>query len=86
VLRETPRSRRTLRYPPSTPGRRSLESRKLDNQILCSLICLVQLATLNPRAMHNGLKGKSFRGAWSVRHPVSPSRRKSLNRFGARAV
>jgi hypothetical protein len=54
VLRETFRSRRTPPDPLHLPDRRSLESRKPDNQIPYALVLLNELATLAPLAVHNG--------------------------------
>jgi hypothetical protein len=61
VLRETFRSGRTPPDPLHLPDRRSLESRKPDNQIPYALVLLNELATLAPLAVHNGWIGKTFR-------------------------
>jgi hypothetical protein len=72
-LRETPRSRRTPRDPLPPPDRRSLESRKPDNQIPCALILSRAAGHPQSACSANGSIGKSFPAECSLRSALSCS-------------
>jgi hypothetical protein len=85
VLRETPRSHRTPRDPLPPPDRRSMESRKPDNQIPCALVSLVQLLTPSAcSAQQLNRKIVPRRSAPQSSPARSPRDRFSANGLGAR--